>query len=356
MSNPFTAEQWCCPGCSGFNPEYVSACLGCGHKKPIESVSSNDVVYPSVEWALKQGDRCRNYGPEHTRVENENVIVILADEVERLQEESRQWEKLSLVGLSEENKRLHAVIESRERAMGFEEIPDKPCHADITRYCALPWGHTGPHKERAAVETTSTATAEHWEKQARSWHDLAMSQIWEIAQLRRQRPVETPAKPDPTAESYRLNMTGHQAKGIAEFCGGEYEVDLTVGYFESAKDVETGEEMPGGLYVWCSEYAEEGRVFLPMQPDSTAEKAKELCVHGTPLVTATCGCAAPKTTASREAHPFWRCTQCGIDNAAYETHCIKCEYSRKHTIGGILHERSCTGHPCVCDAVPRNAP
>lgn len=38
----------------------------------------------SVEFALRQGERCRNYGPEHTRTENENCIVILTDEVERL--------------------------------------------------------------------------------------------------------------------------------------------------------------------------------------------------------------------------------------------------------------------------------
>lgn len=37
----------------------------------------------AIEFALRQGDRCRNYGPERT--ENEDTIVTLADEVERLQ-------------------------------------------------------------------------------------------------------------------------------------------------------------------------------------------------------------------------------------------------------------------------------
>lgn len=40
----------------------------------------------SIAFALKEGERCRNYGPEHERTENENSIVILADEVLRLRE------------------------------------------------------------------------------------------------------------------------------------------------------------------------------------------------------------------------------------------------------------------------------
>lgn len=50
---------------------------GQSHEHPPSNTSA-------VEYALRQGDRCRNYGPE--RVENEDVIVILADEVERLRE------------------------------------------------------------------------------------------------------------------------------------------------------------------------------------------------------------------------------------------------------------------------------
>lgn len=38
----------------------------------------------AVEFALRQGERCRNYGPERT--ENEDCIVILSNEVERLRE------------------------------------------------------------------------------------------------------------------------------------------------------------------------------------------------------------------------------------------------------------------------------
>lgn len=82
---------------------------------------------------------------------------------------------------------------------------------------------------------------------------------------------------DPTAESYRLNMTGHQAKAITEFCGGEFDTELTVGYFEPAKDVETGEEMAAGLYVWLREYPEEGRVFLPIEPESSEKTSVPLC-------------------------------------------------------------------------------
>lgn len=53
-------------------------------------------------------------------------------------------------------------------------------------------------------------------------------------------------------------------------------------------------------------------------------------------------------TAPRESD--WNCVHCGRDNDPSETHCVQCEWSRKHTINGVLHERRCFDHPCICGA------
>jgi hypothetical protein len=66
----------------------------------------------------------------------------------------------------------------------------------------------------------------------------------------------------------------------------------------------------------------------------------QLAVHGITLV--------PGQQRSA-VETSWLCIH-GHENAATETHCTVCDYSRKHTIGGVLHERSCGGHPCVCGA------
>jgi DNA-directed RNA polymerase subunit RPC12/RpoP len=59
-----------------------------------------------------------------------------------------------------------------------------------------------------------------------------------------------------------------------------------------------------------------------------------------------------ETPAPRPKESDWHCTHCGRDNDPSETHCVHCEWSRRHTIAGVLHERDCTGHPCRCGAVP----
>lgn len=54
----------------------------------------SDTQLPSKELvlvALRDGDRCRNYGPDRT--ENEAAIVVLADEVERLQREKAESDR-----------------------------------------------------------------------------------------------------------------------------------------------------------------------------------------------------------------------------------------------------------------------
>lgn len=65
-----------------------------------------------------------------------------------------------------------------------------------------------------------------------------------------------------------MNLTGHQVKQINEFMGGDYEVEVTIRKLE-ARVVNTEEgpiELPEGLYIWCTEYPEEGAVLLEEQP------------------------------------------------------------------------------------------
>jgi hypothetical protein len=57
-----------------------SACIMCKTPKPKYA--------PSLEFAMRQVERCRNYAPTD-RVENEDTIVTLGDEIERLQEDLR---------------------------------------------------------------------------------------------------------------------------------------------------------------------------------------------------------------------------------------------------------------------------
>jgi hypothetical protein len=51
----------------------------------------------------------------------------------------------------------------------------------------------------------------------------------------------------------------------------------------------------------------------------------------------------------------WVCTVCARTNSDAETHCAQCEWSRRWMIAGVLHERSCGGNPCRCDATPGTA-
>lgn len=61
--------------------------------------------------------------------------------------------------------------------------------------------------------------------------------------------------------------------------------------------------------------------------------------------------SAPETSTRRESD--WKCTHCGRVNDPTETHCVQCEWSRKYTIAGVLHERGCNNHPCICGAQGR---
>ena len=62
------------------------------------------------------------------------------------------------------------------------------------------------------------------------------------------------------------------------------------------------------------------------------------------------------TTLKPAKESDWRCTHCGRDNDPSETHCVHCDWSRKHTIAGVWHERGCMNSPCRCGANQESKP
>lgn len=81
-----------------------------------------------------------------------------------------------------------------------------------------------------------------------------------------------------------------------------------------------------------------------------------LSIHGTALLRAMVAAFNAMLTKRSDKEPKepresdWHCVHCGRDNDPSETHCVQCEWSRKHTIHGVLHERGCFDHPCICGA------
>jgi hypothetical protein len=73
-----------------------------------------------------------------------------------------------------------------------------------------------------------------------------------------------------------MELTGYQVKQINDFMGGDYDTSVTVEHLpERTLDPGTGDEpttMPAGLYIWCTDYPEEGAVLLdPVDPDTIGE-------------------------------------------------------------------------------------
>jgi hypothetical protein len=74
-----------------------------------------------------------------------------------------------------------------------------------------------------------------------------------------------------------MKLTGYQVKQINEFMGGDYDFDVTVEELSERThmDVDTGipgETLSAGLYIWCSDYPEEGALLLPeVDPDSVGD-------------------------------------------------------------------------------------
>lgn len=63
-----------------------------------------------------------------------------------------------------------------------------------------------------------------------------------------------------------MELTGYQVKKLHEFMGGDFDTNVTVERLpERTLEPGTGDEpttLPAGLYVWCTEYPEEGAVLL----------------------------------------------------------------------------------------------
>lgn len=73
-----------------------------------------------------------------------------------------------------------------------------------------------------------------------------------------------------------MNLTGHQVRQINDFMGGDYDTPVTIEQLaERVVDGAPGEPatvLPAGLYIWCTEYPEEGAVLLlEVDPDTVGD-------------------------------------------------------------------------------------
>lgn len=60
-----------------------------------------------------------------------------------------------------------------------------------------------------------------------------------------------------------LSLNGRQLRAALAFCGGIYDDNnFSIQKFDACVDEHEGETMPAGLYIWCTEYPEEGRMYL----------------------------------------------------------------------------------------------
>lgn len=79
-----------------------------------------------------------------------------------------------------------------------------------------------------------------------------------------------------TEKAPALALNEHQVSILLEFLGGDLS-PISIGYFPKTECPITGDPSPAGLYVWCSEYPEEGRVHLPeADPDFREVEIKGL--------------------------------------------------------------------------------
>lgn len=71
-----------------------------------------------------------------------------------------------------------------------------------------------------------------------------------------------------------MQLTGYQVKKLNDFMGGDYDAGVTIEELpERTLDPGTGDEptvLPAGLWVWCTDYPEEGGVLLARDPDDFA--------------------------------------------------------------------------------------
>lgn len=72
-----------------------------------------------------------------------------------------------------------------------------------------------------------------------------------------------------------IDLTGNQVKEMYEFMGGDFTASVTVKHLEEHLVYPALDEMaPAGLYVYCSDYPEEGSMYLSPEPLLTIERNK----------------------------------------------------------------------------------
>lgn len=64
-----------------------------------------------------------------------------------------------------------------------------------------------------------------------------------------------------------MRLTGYQVKQINDFMGGDYDCDVTIEELSERTHLDPDTGLPGetlsaGLYIWCSDYPEEGCLLL----------------------------------------------------------------------------------------------
>lgn len=71
-----------------------------------------------------------------------------------------------------------------------------------------------------------------------------------------------------------MQLTGHQIKQVIDFMGGDFETDVTIEHLpERRVDSPDGEVvLEAGLYIWCTDYPDEGAVLLQeVDPDTVGD-------------------------------------------------------------------------------------
>lgn len=74
-----------------------------------------------------------------------------------------------------------------------------------------------------------------------------------------------------------MNLTGYQVKQLADFMGGDFDTNVTIEDLPARTlDAGTGAEptvLPAGVWVWCTDYPEEGGVLLDREEPANDPRA-----------------------------------------------------------------------------------
>jgi hypothetical protein len=74
-----------------------------------------------------------------------------------------------------------------------------------------------------------------------------------------------------------IGITDYQLQRAASLCGETFEgTPYMIGEWPAGVDEDSGEEMPSGLYIWCSEYPDDGRMYLEDAPMPALRELQQL--------------------------------------------------------------------------------